>query len=508
MNDIAQIDRATPAEITGASPPDLRSDSRATTEIEPLASSSSAAESIDRTLHAALGTVTGGLSPAALLGAYLDWAIHLAASPGRRMSLAEKAMRDRLRLVAYAWHAARYDERAEPCVRPLPDDRRFAAEAWQRWPFNLIHQAFLVEEQWWDAATRGIRGVTHQHEQVVAFAARQILDMLAPSNFLATNPEVLERTVASGGSTLLSGFTNFLDDWWRVIKGARPAGSEAFVVGKNLAVTPGKVIFRNRLIELIQYEPVTTNVRPEPILIVPAWIMKYYILDLSRQNSLVRYLTESGFTVFMISWKNPEPSDRDLGFEDYRELGVAAALDVVSDIVRDGKVHAVGYCLGGTLMSVAAATIARDGDPRLASLTLFAAETDFHEAVELKLFVNESQLAFLDDMMWEQGVLEARQMAGAFQMLRSNDLVWSRLVHDYLMGERQKMTDLMAWNADATRMPYRMHSQYLRDFFLDNVPRPWPLSGERQAYRSLRHSRTDLCRRHVARPRGTMALGL
>ena len=304
---------------------------------------------------------------------------------------------------------------------------------------------------------------------MVEFTARQILDTVAPSNFMLTNPEILARTFASGGKNLIAGLANFLDDSQRTLAGGKPAGAEAFQVGKNVAVTPGKVVYRNRLIELIQYEPATAKVRPEPILIVPAWIMKYYILDLSPGNSLVRYLTERGFTVFMISWKNPDRSDRDLSFEDYRELGVAAALDVVGDIVPGRRVHAVGYCLGGTLLAIAAATMARDADRRLASVTLLAAETDFTEAGELKLFVNESQLAFLDDLMSEQGVLEASQMAGAFQMLRSNDLIWSRLIHDYLMGERRPMTDLMAWNADATRMPYRMHSQYLRDFFLDNV---------------------------------------
>ena len=303
---------------------------------------------------------------------------------------------------------------------------------------------------------------------MVEYTSRQILDMVAPSNFPLTNPEILLQTIGTGGLNLAKGWQNLIEDAERAFSGKRPIGAENFVVGRDVAITPGKIVYRNRLIELIQYAPATATVRPEPILIVPAWIMKYYILDLSPQNSLVRYLTEQGFTVFMISWKNPGPEDRDLSLDDYRTLGVMNALDAVNAIVADQKVHAVGYCLGGTLLSIAAAAMARDGDDRLATKTLFAAQTDFTEAGEIMLMIDESQIAFLEDMMWEQGFLDSRQMAGAFQMLRSNDLIWSRLVHEYMLGGRQKMTDLMAWNADATRMPYRMHSEYLRSLFLNN----------------------------------------
>ena len=222
------------------------------------------------------------------------------------------------------------------------------------------------------------------------------------------------------------------------------------------------------MIELIQYSPATSKVRPEPILVVPAWIMKYYILDLKPENSLIRYLVGEGYTVFAISWLNPQAEDRDLGLDDYRTLGIGAAVDAVRTITSSKKVHGVGYCLGGTLLAIAASAYARNGDDPFKTLSFFAAQVDFQEAGELSLFLNESQVAFLEDMMWEQGYLAAEQMSSAFQMLRSNDLIWSRIVHDYLMGERAPLTDMGAWNADTTRMPARMHSEYLRGLFLNN----------------------------------------
>jgi polyhydroxyalkanoate synthase len=426
------------------------------------------ADITDRSLHAAVARFTAGLSPAALTYAYLHWATHLADAPGKRLQLVDKATRKASRFANYAMRYALSGGHADPCIEPLPQDKRFAGEAWQRWPYNFMYQGFLLNQQWWHNATTGVRGLSKQHEKMVEFATRQILDTVSPSNFLLTNPELLQHTLREGGANLVRGWQNFMEDWERAVSGKKQAGADQFVPGRDVAVTPGKVIYRNRLIELIQYAPSTGQVRPEPVLIVPAWIMKYYILDLSPHNSLVKYLTDQGYTVFMISWLNPGPDDRDLGMEDYRTLGVMAALDAVRAVVPERKVHAVGYCLGGTLTSIAAAAMARDGDDRLQSLTLLAAQTDFTEAGELMLFIDEGQLTFLEDMMWEQGFLDSRQMAGAFQMLRSNDLVWSRLVREYVLGEREPMFDLMAWNADATRMPYRMHTEYLRRLFLDN----------------------------------------
>ena len=379
-----------------------------------------------------------------------------------------KGTRKAVRFVNFASQCALQGDKAQCCIEPLPDDRRFVGADWQIWPYNFIHQAFLLNQQWWHNATTGIRGVTKPHENMVRFVSRQVLDMIAPSNFLLTNPEVLRHTASKGGMNLVNGLRNLAEDWERAVSGKKTVGAEKFVVGRDVAVTPGKVIYRNRLIELIQYSPATDKVRPEPVLIVPAWIMKYYILDLSSQNSLVKYLVKQGFTVFIISWRNPGPEDRNLGLDDYRTLGVMAALDAVRAILPDQKIHTVGYCLGGTLLSIAAATMARDCDDCVKSITLLAAQTDFTEAGELMLFINESQLAFLEDMMWEQGFLDTAQMSGAFQMLRSHDLFWSGMIREYMMGERAPMIDLMAWNADTTRLPYRMHSEYLRRLFLNN----------------------------------------
>lgn len=442
----------------------------------------------DRALHAMLARLTGGISPAALLLAYADWLLHLAAAPQRQIEIAQEAIVDAKRFVEAAQRLFAPGQGPWSLIQPQPQDRRFGRPEWEYPPFNLMAQAFLLGEQWWRNATTGLRGVAKQNEAIVEFSVRQMLDVMSPSNFAVTNPEVLRRTFESGGNNFVHGWQNLCSDWTRLASaglGAVTTGD--FIVGETVATSRGKVVFRNRLIELIQYYPTTEKVHPEPVLIVPAWIMKYYILDLSPQNSLVKYLTGEGFTVFMISWRNPDAADRAIAFDDYRKLGIEAALDAIGSIVPDSKVHALGYCLGGTLLSIAAATMARNGDDRLESISLLAAQTDFTEAGELTLFINESQVAFLEDMMWERGVLDTTQMAGAFQLLRSNDLIWSRLTRDYLMGERATPSDLMAWNADATRLPYRMHSEYLRKVFLNN-----DLAGGRYLVESKPISLSDI----------------
>jgi len=424
-------------------------------------------DTLDTLANAWRAHSTGGLSPAAGLLAWYDWALHLSLSPGKQRSLIEKGLHKQQRLARYALRVASAHD-CPTCIEPLEQDRRFAAPAWQQWPFNVIHQGFLLQQQWWHNATTGVRGVSRHHENMVTFAGRQWLDMWSPSNFIWTNPEVLEAIRTSGGANLWRGAMNFLDDTQRLALDDEPAGVEGFKVGQDVAVTPGKVVFRNHLIELIQYTPTTPDVYAEPVLIVPSWIMKYYILDLSPHNSMVKYLVDQGHTVFILSWKNPTAADRDLGLEDYRWLGVMDALDAVTAIVPERKVQAVGYCLGGTLLTIAAAAMARDGDERLHSLTLLASETDFRESGEIALFIDDSQLAWLEAGMWDKGYLDGKQMAASFQMLNSRDLIWSRRVREYLLGERQEFNDLMAWNADVTRMPYRMHSEYLRRLYLNN----------------------------------------
>ncbi len=412
------------------------------------------ADVMDRAARVALAQMTGGLAPSTLIVALTDWWVHLATAPGKQAQLWEQAIRGAGQL-ALGTQATPELPRA---------DHRFQSDLWQAAPFSTFRDSFLITEGWWKSATTGVRGVAPANQTALSFAVRQMLDAVSPGNFVALNPEVLARIRETQGGSLVQGGANLLAGAGQTMHEPDPD----FPVGAVLAATPGKVVARNHLMELIQYTPTTGAVHPEPVLIVPAWIMKYYILDLSAQNSLVRWLVGQGFTVFMVSWRNPGPQDHEIGMADYLNLGPRAAMDAVQAITGATRLHAVGYCLGGTLLSIAAAAMARDGDTRLATLTLLAAQTDFSEAGELAMFISEAQVALLEDMMWQQGGLHGGQMAGAFSLLHANDLIWNRMIRHYLMGEEDRPSDLMVWNADATRMPYRMHSEYLRGMYLEN----------------------------------------
>ncbi|WP_050929747.1 PHA/PHB synthase family protein [Aestuariivita boseongensis] len=402
---------------------------------------------LDTPWHAAIGQLTGGISPTSVATAYLDWWLHLFGSPEKQLQLAQTAMREGL----------------SPTDR---QDPRFADPAWSVFPYNVFAQSFLSAENWWDEATRGLPGVDPKHERIVNFAARQWLDLMSPANYALTNPIVQERTREEGGRNLARGARYWVEDFNRLISKS-PRQSEKYKVGRDLALTPGDVVMRNDLVELIRYRPTTEKLHPEPILIVPAWIMKFYILDLTAERSLVAYLRDQGFEVFILSWKNPGEDDADLSMQDYIDLGVRAAITQILSMGHK-RLHAAGYCLGGTLLAITAAALARDKDDCLASISLLAAQTDFSEPGELGLFINESEVAFLEDIMATNGYLTADQMAGAFQLLRSNDLIWSRVIRHYLLGERTPDNPLLAWNSDTTRMPARMHSEYLRSLFLRN----------------------------------------
>ena len=423
---------------------------------------------LDRLTHATIAPLTGGLSPVSLALAMADWGWHLGVSPGRQLELAALAAQ-------LAKDTLLADGKVPDDAGMADDDPRFRHEAWATWPFSQVRTGFRNAEAFWHEASR-VPGMTAHHADMTQFFARQWLGMMAPANWLPTNPVVLKDVVESKGGHLMAGAQNWLRDVTGLSATQEPAPQDHFKVGHDVAVTPGKVVFRNRLIELIRYDAQTDKMHPEPVLVIPSWIMKYYILDLSRHNSMVRYLVEQGHTVYMLSWRNPDASDHDLTMDDYLRLGVIDALHRVGELsgTRHG-VHAMGYCLGGTLLAIAA-TLGRRGGmsdythmPPIKTLTLLAAQTDFSEPGELGLFIDESQVGFLDNITRGKGYLSGNQMAGSFQFLHSRDLVWTRRMREYLMGEREQQNDLMAWNDDTTRMPARMHHEYLTSLYLHNA---------------------------------------
>ena len=420
---------------------------------------------LQRELRAQMATVTGGLAPDVYVNAWFDWLLNLAKEPPQQLKLAEDAMAKTAETLAFAAQAAASRE----ALSPVAGDARFEGTAWSQWPFNVYAHAYRNYADWWQNALATGPEVAPENKRTLEFVARNALEAVSPANYLATNPELLDATRAEAGQNLVRGFGHWLEDVQSALGGKKQGGTDNFVLGRHIAATPGKVVLRNDLIELIQYSPVTETVLAEPVLIIPAWIMKYYILDLSARNSLVSYLVSQGHTVFMVSWKNPTESDRNLGMDDYLRLGIRAAFDAVSRIVPDQKIHTVGYCIGGTLLSIAEAVFAAEGDHRTATMTLLAAQQDFSEPGELSLFVSPSQIDMLEAVMHRTGVLKSEQMGAAFSLLRARDLLWTPAVNSYVRGKRESPNDLMAWNADGTRMPCRMHSEYLRQLYLNNA---------------------------------------
>lgn len=422
------------------------------------------AEALARSLKEQLAAITGGLAPDVYANAWWDWYLNVAKDPPRQWQI----LNDGLSKAVDNWSFALRSATGQP-VAPVPGDPRFSADAWAQWPYNLYAHAFKNYADWWQSAWSNVPGVGAGSARTLDFMARNAVETLSPANYLATNPELLNATRAEAGENLVRGFGHWLEDIERTLKGKGPSGTDKFVVGRDVAATPGTVVMRNELAELIQYTPATPDVFAEPVLIIPAWIMKYYVLDLSAKNSLVNYLVGQGHTVFMVSWKNPTAADRGLGMDDYLRLGVRASVEAVAAIVPRRQIHSVGYCIGGTLLSIAAASFAAQGDAQLASITLLAAQTDFSEPGELSVFISPAQLDMLEAAMNRTGVLKSEQMGAAFSMLRSRDLLWTPAVNTYIRGKRDEPNDLMAWNADGTRMPCRMHAEYLRQLYLNNA---------------------------------------
>jgi polyhydroxyalkanoate synthase len=430
--------------------------------------SETATERLDRLLHTWQAQRFGGLSPVSLGLAWADWVWHLALSPGRQMELIA-------RMTSLLQQSCQPDLPLAAKRGMDDEDPRFRHDAWTQWPFCQIRTAFRKAEHFWFEAAE-TAGMTAHHRQMTRFFAKQWLDMLSPANGVFTNPVVLHDVIQSQGTHLLHGLLHALEDGLNPSKATAAASAPGIQVGKNVACTPGVVVFRNALIELIRYQPQTEQVYPEPILIIPSWIMKYYILDLSPHNSMVRYLVQQGHTVYLLSWRNPQAQDHDLSMDDYLRLGVLDALNEVGTLSHSNGVHAVGYCLGGTLLAIAAAALSSKHGvsrarhlPPLRSLTLMAAQTDFTEPGELGLFIDASQIEYLRNQTRGTGYLSGTQMAGSFQFLHSRDLFWTRRMRSYLLGEREPGNDLMAWNADTTRMPARMHHEYLTSLYLNNA---------------------------------------
>jgi polyhydroxyalkanoate synthase subunit PhaC len=417
-----------------------------------------------------LGGGVGTPDPLNVASAFLDMTRHMMAQPQKLVEAQMSLWQDYLKL----WQSTTQrllGGASQPIVEPQPTDRRFNDAAWtESTLFDFIKQSYLLTARWLQATVRQIDGLDEKTARKVDFYTRQFVDAMAPSNFVLTNPEVLRTTIETGGDNLIQGLNHLLEDLERG-KGRlmiKMTDSAAFRVGENIAVTPGKVVFQNDLQQLIQYEPMTETVKRRPLLIIPPWINKFYILDLRPRNSFIRWAVEQGHTVFVTSWVNPDEQLAEKTFEDYMFEGPLAALDAIERATGEREVNVIGYCLGGTLLAATLAYMAVKHDHRFASATFFVSLTDFTEAGEISVFIDEEQLAVLEEKMRQHGYLEGSDMATTFNMLRANDLIWSFVVNNYLMGKEPFPFDLLYWNSDSTRMPAAMHSYYLRNMYQEN----------------------------------------
>src|SRR5205823_2641675 len=359
------------------------------------------------------------------------------------------------------------DQQVNPVVEPEKGDKRFSAPDWQQNAvFDALKQSYLLAATTLLKTARGIERLDEHQQHKLMFYLRQFLDAISPTNLMFTNPQVIHETISTGGQNMVKGIEHLLRDFKS--GQIKMTDTAAFTPGRNLALTPGQVIYRNKLIELIQYAPTTEQVYAIPLLFIPPWINKYYILDMQPQNSLIKFLVDQGFSVFMISWKNPDASMEDTTFEDYLTLGPLSALDVVKEITGAAKVNAVGYCIGGTLLSMVLAYLAVKKDETVNSATFFVALQDFTEVGDTGVFIDEPQVTYIEGQMMERGYLDSRSMATMFNMLRANDLIWSNVVNNYLLGKEPPAFDLLYWNADGTRMARVAHSFYLRNTYLGN----------------------------------------
>jgi polyhydroxyalkanoate synthase len=403
-------------------------------------------------------------------GAFLEMAARMMADPARLVQAQMSLWSDYLSL----WQSATrrfLGEESAPVIAPEAEDRRFKDSAWnENVVFDFIKQSYLLTARWMQSNVRHVEGLDDKTAKKVDFYTRQFVDAMAPSNFVMTNPEVLRTTVESGGENLLKGLNHLLDDLERGHGklSIKMTDFEAFKIGRNIAVTPGKVVFQNDLLQLIQYEPTTKEVWKRPLLVIPPWINKYYILDLREKNSFVRWAVDQGITVFMVSWVNPDEHLANKSFEDYMFEAPLAALDAMEAATGERDANVIGYCLGGTLLASTLSYMAAKGDQRFVSATYFAAMVDFAETGEISVFIDEEQLHALEERMSKHGYLDGRAMATTFNMLRANDLIWSFVVNNYLLGKDPFPFDLLYWNSDSTRMPAAMHSFYLRKMYQEN----------------------------------------